>query len=1099
MRDANAWYTKLSRELESSGLLADDVSVKEFFAIELGLYFLSEYYEEEEVGALWPLMSGYAACQPGEEGLLRNLRTRMGQVGRSNYFRLCLQKYSRLPQRLRGFERVDSPTRRVTDLSRFERQDVTLLAQRWEAYAAALSTPAPYRSVTTRATAAPGQLYNFMTHNDRVETVLMPDAGSLPDSAEPLVAKDARRREVTRIPRGDLAATASWIDEKLAKSPGAPQPGFARIWDDIQDCVFAPDSDELVMQPAEIVLDGVTHEVGLMNSGKSIKATLLTVEQARAGQRVTVVVESVMKAYEWVSLLRHLGLRAVPLIGQSTRERHAAAYWQSTLAASGSPFPAKMDPAARFATTACLLEPHRQVLTTDYTPLEPRDFPCRGQLRRADEVAAKAVDCPLLSVCPFQAAEREVSSAEVWVTTAQALITSKAVPATEEMRWLEACQHHADLVVVDEADRVQKVFDDQFVQSEQLVASDRGWTDHTLIHLQRALSRMDRVPMRFEEVQRFSRLGHELLEAVDELYTVLVSDAPANEQLRKTLDKNPFTGFNLLRRLSWELFGLPYGETVELEDEQPAEDFFTEHLEELALNPLGRPAEDLIQVTDAVLGRYRTDDDAEVLDDWLVGNAPSDCEPIVKSKLPYLRLLFQCALWSSRITTTFLQMSTLYPAVARLLELPDEESFWRGQPPADYDALVPEALMGNLMALQWTRKDDGNTGDLRLMWVRGLGRWLLHHLHDLLEPEGIDGPHVVLTSATSWMKDSSLYNIDIRPSTFLLTPPEDVAALNESSAAFLPATQQNRPVFISGRHGDDRDEAVRQVMANLLRGTAIAPSPLDRVRTTLDQDRQKVLFVTLSGDEAELAATYVNTQTSFSARHVVPNDLEPGEYGLNLRQVHTFGGDDADILVAAELAIQRGHNILNMANRAALGAVFYLVRPHPPASDLSFPLSLANRAAMRAVLNPIRNPDYSIARTAHRKRHAVREDWHRTLGRQVIFRRLRGAERQAFVANAFVSTYQTIGRSIRGGTSTKVFFCDAAFAPRTADPQSTDRDTVSTSLLVAMETHLRELLRPPAADASLDVRRDQVINTTLYQLAHSLFTSMQWPDGKGIA
>jgi hypothetical protein len=58
-----------------------------------------------------------------------------------------------------------------------------------------------------------------------------------------------------------------------------------------------------------------------------------------------------------------------------------------------------------------------------------------------------------------------------------------------------------------------------------------------------------------------------------------------------------------------------------------------------------------------------------------------------------------------------------------------------------------------------------------------------------------------------------------------------------------------------------------------------------------------------------------------------------------------------DILVAAEMAIQRGYNILNANRTLALGAVFYLARIHPPPTDPKFPLSLINQRAM-AYLQP---------------------------------------------------------------------------------------------------------------------------------------------------
>src|SRR5262249_25233072 len=134
------------------------------------------------------------------------------------------------------------------------------------------------------------------------------------------------------------------------------------------------------------------------------------------------------------------------------------------------------DPAAAYANTSCLLEPYRQTMHPDWAPLSPEEFPCRGQMREVGVERAPACDCPLLTVCPAQKALREVAAAQVWVTTPQCLVASKADPSSAEMRWLERAQHDMDLVIIDEADAVQQVLDSRFVQDEELVATEKGWS-----------------------------------------------------------------------------------------------------------------------------------------------------------------------------------------------------------------------------------------------------------------------------------------------------------------------------------------------------------------------------------------------------------------------------------------------------------------------------------------------------------------------------------------------------------------------------------------------------------------------------------------------
>jgi hypothetical protein len=423
------------------------------------------------------------------------------------------------------------------------------------------------------------------------------------------------------------------------------------------------------------------------------------------------------------------------------------------------------------------------------------------------------------------------------------------------------------------------------------------------------------------------------------------------------------------------------------------------------------------------------------------------------------------------------------------LPLDGEDAFWRQQPPRDYQPLIPEAPMGNLLALQWLPNRKGDTGALRVMWVRGIGRWLLHHMHDLLEPEGIQGPHVILTSATSWAPGSSFYHIPIPPSAVLREPPEDRRALAQSKLWFRRSLRPDgKPIAVSGRRGIERDDSLRQLVSGIcMPRPGAAVSLLEQIRNDLDEDRQQVLFVVLSGAEAKLVADHINLRTPYRARNVTPDADDPGQFGIHRRMITKFPESGDDILVAAEMAIQRGYNILNANRTAALGAVFYLARIHPPPTDPKFPLSLINQRAMGYLLQPA-TASSSISDAAQELGNRARADWYNLMSRPVFFRRLDDRfERPAFVANALVPMGQTIGRSIRGHQPTHVILADAAFAPRHADPTERAPDTVRTSLIVAADQHLSRLLARPATNAPPDKIRDHAIAEAVWGLLGDLF------------
>lgn len=1092
MRDHSSWCRELVTELQAGGVLPDGrLTARDLAALELGLYFLHRHFEGEPIGALWPILSGYVVVEPGLQPVVRRLRHRMGDMGRRGYWRLSLDLYRRLPIEVRGFERTDDSAKKINDQTCFVPRPSSVCPERFGHYEAALTDPVPYTLEPPRPQAAPGEFYTFLRRDKVEERVRIPEDVEVLPPPLTLTPRRQRVREAWRISfDDDLAKVAERFDRALADKPEIANRNWVDRLGKIVFCAVDEDTGKLVEMPASFGIDGVEHMVGLMNSGKSTLADLITGDRVEKGFHVTLVVGSVTDVYAKVSFLQSVGIDTVPLVGKNSRTEHAARYWRSTLATSASVFPAAQDPAADFVNTICLLDPLRETNHPEWAPLTPDSFPCRGALRSTDG-KDKLHDCPLLAVCPHQETERRIAHAKVWVTTAPGLVASRAEPAEAKMRWLEACQHHSDLIIIDEADNVQQDLDDRFVQYETLVAPGEGWTDRTTIGKVGGFDQVGRRQLRDRKVRRFNDYDRIHQHAIDKLYELVLND----EGLYEVIGKAPFTGFSLLLQVARIMHGLPLkrmDDNAAIED--AADDFFRQHLEILAEGVLPAVPDAIAPMVTALQADI-PDEEAidELISDWLMEHAPQGKHNHVRANNAMLAMLLQAGFWASRITTSFFEMSTLYPAVAESLPLDDEETFWRQQPPRDYQPLIPEAPMGNLLALQWLPNRLGDTGALRVMWIRGVGRWLLHHMHDLLEPEGIQGPHVILTSATSWAPGSSFYHVPIAPSAVLREPLEDREALARSKLWFRKSLRPDgrKAIAVSGRQGTERSDALRQLVSGIcLPRPGAVVSLLEQVRADLAEDRKQVLFVVLSGAEAKLVAEHINLRTPYSARNVTPDADDPGQYGLHRRMITKFPESGDDILVAAEMAIQRGYNILNANRTAALGAVFYLARIHPPPTDPRFPLSLINQRAMAHLLDPAGSsmPLSSVAEAAKKLGNKARADWYNLMSRPVFFRRLDDrTERPAFVANALVPMGQTIGRSIRGHQPTHVILTDAAFAPRHADPDEQAGDTPRTSLIVAADQHLTRLLAEPADTASPEEIRDHAIAEATWDLLGDLF------------
>lgn len=1089
MRDASSWLGRLPEDLQYAGFPSQVMAVTEFCRVELGLHFLTRYFTGEPVGVLQPVLSGYVLGSRDIDPVIRRVRHRMGDVARRGYWRKLLNQYMRLPDAVRAFDRTDDPARRVSDDTVFIPRPTSVCPDRDDTYAAALTGPLDYRATSQHPPAEAGKRYAF-TVAGATEYVRFPEqlpaAGPLPLMS----TAQARHRDPWTVSfEKDLAPAAKWIDEQLAGRPDVTNRDWERRLGDLVFSRADPSSGQLIDKPPDFTINGVEHIVGLMNSGKTTLADLVTIDGVKnRGKRVCLVVGSVGDVYAKVSFLRALGIDAVPLIGRSSRGEHAARYWRTMVEEAAVLIPGQdhpADPAAAYANTSCLLEPYRQTMRPDWAPLPPEEFPCRGKMREVGAERAPACDCPLLTVCPAQKALREVAAAQVWVTTPQCLVASKADPSSAEMRWLEQAQHDMDLMIIDEADAVQQVLDSRFVQNEELVATEKGWSHRMAGYTNTALAGTGMAPAADPDVQRW----HEYLQIHQQAVFTLnrLALAPSARQFRDLLGRATFTAHSLFRQAARMLHGLPQAGEGDKATEDAAEDFYQKHLQNLAEEPFSADGHGL-QAVVAELTRFQRDDDAvtSALDQWIDASATAVARDNgnLEHHRDLLRLIIEAAFWSARITTTFFEMGTQYRSVRdRLPQLPDEETFWLDQPPRDYRPLVPEAPMGNILALRWTPSRDGGAL-LQILWVHGVGRWLLHHAHDLLACEGIQGPHVILTSATSWTPGSSFYHIPITPTAVLRQSEEDRDALLTSTMTVRPARAggDGEPIFVSGRQGSARADALRQMVTALCEPAGGRHrSVIDELRDNLPPDRHQVLFVVLSGADARVVATAINNRTPYKARHVLPDASDAGKDGILRRMVAGFGLGTDDILVAAEMSIQRGYNILNSNDTAALGAVIYLTRSHPPPSDLGFPLSLVCQLAMSHLRRPVTAPPGEAGEITRQLRHDGRRLWFDVIGRPVRFRTLDDRYRTTFVANNLVPMSQTIGRSIRGNQPTHVLLCDAAFAERLATADSAP-DTARTSLVVATDALLTSLLKEPPPGAGPGQRLEHEINKAVWGL-----------------
>ncbi|MEU7581998.1 hypothetical protein AB0B50_30920 [Streptomyces sp. NPDC041068] len=1116
-RDISAWSDQLEKEAKATGLnsLMQPLEPRAFFRVELGLHFLTEYMPGQSATVLRKVLDGYLSAGPDTAPMVRNLRRRMGPTARGGDWKVRLNEYCKLSPHLRMFELENPEAHRVVHGSVFRARGSAVLPDRAGAYRAALHDPVPYKLRPVREPAPAGGLLWFRRHDGKKERLRVPDWVTAQMKASLLYPKERRTRiRFPDVTDDDLKQAAKEMDHLLAGDPRYCGENFSGRLENIVFSRVDAEAGELRDGLGVFSIDGVAQVVGLMNSGKTTFNDILVKISVDRGLKVGYLVSSVGNALAKVRFFRALGIRAVPLIGRSTRDEHLARYWDDLLYVGDSkdvaPLPSQADATAPFTTDLCplemLLEPSGPVAE----PLALEDRPCRDRLRVVGATKNKErVDCPLLSVCPFQSATRGVPDAQVWVTTPAALLASAAEPAAYTARWITTVQHELDLLVGDEADQIMSQFDTKFLHHEPLTQPD-GWSSRIAVAWHEGLATDWYRPLAHKHGQRFQQYATYHSQALAGLLPLLMLPAgetaeakeAAKEVLAETVDDGPFSGHTLLTRLARLLHGIEDRAEREEDSEQweAAEQYFDAHFAEVTNAPFDAPPGHITELIDSMTAGYAAQRPVqEVAEEWLTEHEPPSVPGQKLALRAELANLLIAGIWAARVTTSYFELSAMQETLREVMPLSMGGSVLAHQPHPELRTLVPELPMGNMMALQWTPSRKGSGGSLDVLWLRGVGRWLLYHLHDMLACEGVEGPHVLLTSATSYDAYSARYHIDILPSLILREPPECVDALRASRLLFRPRRRpgHERGVYVSGAGG----RQARQNAVRIMTDAVCTPDPgatmslLEQALQSADEDRRRALFVVLSTQDAETSALYMNTRTSVVACHVVPDSRPPGPYGLAHRRIAEFPASQATVMVGAEGSVGRAHNMLNARGVAAIYPIFYLARLHPPPDDLSFPLAVLNSQAMARLLDPVRcdMPGSDPTLEVRALIRQARATWSAMMGRPLTFRTLPTEYlRRAFVADQLHSFNQTTGRGIRGNVPVRVYLLDAAFAPRAADPRDSALDTERTSVLIAGRSLMRELLAEPGPGADAEARVKYAIYTAVWGLLANLLENIDW-------
>jgi hypothetical protein len=1104
VRDRTGWQKPLLAKLSKVWPHGLDLGAARLCDVELALSLLERVAPNEPAASAWALLTGYPHGPTGAAAWTREQARAIGvarhlllHLKNRHDWHAALREYMTVPADLRGFEVA------LGGQGPAARRSVAVAPARWDVYAATLAH-APQFQRDTLTNAGPGT-YLFATRAG-AQSVTIPEDLPLPAPPMGHDVTGCEAREPFRATREELLDTASWMDSAILAAGLPPQHFRARLERvrlEMLEGHVAPGA-----QASTLNVNGLLHVGGMISSGKSTLMDVLAVHAAeRMHLRVGLIVGDVTSATRRANLFRALGIPAAPIVGATNFKRHIERLHRLESSERSTSLLAHADPGFDFLNTACMLDGLRSA----GRPLPFDDAPCRrlipasaadeededGLARGAALTSRKQYGCPLYGACQRHRGARELVGARILVATPASLVYSR-VPtelASERMRYLELLCRRCDLLIGDEADQVQVQLDAMFSPGQTLVGRQgNSWLDEVLALKDEALSRAGRRQFAESSVAAWNTVADAARAAANRLYA-LVRQAP---RVQRWIEQNYFTAWTLSDELIREWVGVTKTEDVrEHAAYQQLRRAFNSYLDD----PLGdrgdASEEPLAALTRAALPSANASTLRSHLRGWLDEQEhvtlPEDRRDEAVRKLEFVLLL---AVLAERLNVLIRR----WKQVEVPLDLEGSSPMLFHRPPEDFAPTLPESPMGNVLGFQYRPDPDDpeQMGELRFFRCAGVGRWILLHLHELFAADGIAGPNVILLSGTSWAGTSPSYHVQTPVGAVLHAPVEEVEAIARSSFSFMPLLDNNQqPLTVSGQRADRRVNALREMLLQLARRGRIpgAPSRLEVERDRLAEGRRRILLLVgnyAEAKQAHAALLQIREDWRGQVRYLVADNdsFEAGwDDGGALRrgEVDKLAQTGAWLLVAPLQAIERGHNILNDERRAALGAAYFLVRPHPRPDDIGAAIHAINHWAVECGHGLQAGGTGASLDERGRVFHAAAyAQWRRFLRLPMVYSTLPPADRDALTWSELVSIWQVIGRLVRGGCEARILFCDAAFARLTATGIE-GGDTGASSLLVNMRAVLRPYFEP-ASDAP---RADRDLVNLLYRPFYDALARIQ--------
>ena len=839
-----------------------------------------------------------------------------------------------------------------------------------------------------------------------------------------------------------------------------------------------------------IDLKGMRHLIGLPGAGKTTLLYLLAAHLAETDHAACFLFPSIEVAGSFIEVLSRYQIDVGLLSGQSemARGRHVLNF-ATALSSKNHGFGVTKKIAPFFATNCAIAG----FSTDEDIPFPHNNPPCMQMLQKEEgKVRQRKYRCALSSVCGYQHGERGLTQARIWAGHIMSIDRRvSALYADVDVRHFEYLARTFDVLIVDEADGAQAALDVRGTPMLKLAGdSDSLWstlirdlhdpaarghnafvagmTIPSLLEMtgrfgratERFIGRVMHLPERMTREKAFTK-ANTLLTSLS-LISDLFEPDPQNDEDEDQAHYDARRAFEILWDVAAKMVAF---RTIPANDDE----------EETTLDRALAEASRLSGISVEVLQAYYQELVLKI-ELWDRDGSQTSLDELVAvvRRAPNLTSLHDDEIFHAHVAllTTVSLLVLQHFGLAPHLRLMNSmglvsDNVFESRPSRDQLAILPESLVGRLSGVRYTISEEGNV-DVSHVGFAGTPRCLQKRMIDIgVEREG--GMAILLTSATSLLEQSPSFHVAIGPDYVLRRPNAGDGWVNSRYCFFPKKDPQNSstPLKFSGAKMSQRERILKAMVDQLLRG-GIASDVQSAINNNdlVNGVGRKAAFIVNSYEQCEMLHAHIQANHSAwrgRVRYLARPSLHGmvHEHAITAAEVEVLGDDrDWDLLIFPMNAIGRGVNIVykfgSRLDKAMLGSLFFLTRPHPRGDSLQLIQGLVGRESEKFDRMKFSHQDHAL-KALRIARHEASQMVEYLLRMPLASQRL-GKYAEPFVADQMIIILQTIGRAMRGDCPAFVYFVDAAWAPASARGEV---DSDRTSMLVMMQKILGKCLNHP--------------------------------------